>query len=231
MKKILTLLVAIVMLFSMSAVAFAGNGDGSGGGNGEPLMLAGSTVSNGSTNVPTDVYITLTFSTNVVNFSVKSNNMGCFSMVDSKGNSVPLSVIMGDDQVDPDCKRIVGIQPSGLAEGETYTLMISGSLMSKSGVALGSDVYISFTTAGAAAAETPAPVEKPEESAAPEETEEPEVLEPEENDVVLIAGDAADIAAPEESAETVGDTGLYIVLAAGAVVLLAAYFITKEKHN
>lgn len=230
MKKILTLLVAIVMLFSMSAVAFAGNGDGSGGGNGEPLMLAGSTVSNGSTNVPTDVYITLTFSKNVVNFSVKSNNMGCFSMVDSKGNSVPLSVIMGDDQVDPDCKRIVGIQPSGLAEGETYTLIISGNMTSKSGVALGSDVYISFTTAGAAAAETPAPVEKPEESAAPEETEEPEIADVEENNELLMA-DGALTKTAASSAESADDGGLVIAIAASAAVLVAAYFITKEKHK
>lgn len=230
MKKILTLLVAIVMLFSMSAVAFAGNGDGSGGGNGEPLMLAGSTVSNGSTNVPTDVYITLTFSKNVVNFSVKSNNMGCFSMVDSKGNSVPLSVIMGDDQVDPDCKRIVGIQPSGLAEGETYTLIISGNMTSKSGVALGSDIFISFTTAGAAAAETPAPGEEPEESAAPEETEEPEIADVEENNELLMA-DGALTTTAASSAESADDGGLVIAIAASAAVLVAAYFITKEKHN
>ena len=224
MKKILTLLVAIVMLFSMSAVAFAGNGDGSGGGNGEPLTLASSSVANGSTNVPTDVYITLTFSKNVVNFSVKSNNMGCFSMVDSKGNSVPLSVIMGDDQVDPDCKRIVGIQPSELAEGETYTLIISGSMMSKSGVALGSDVCISFTTAGGAL-ETA----KPEETEAPEETELPEEEAAAAEEPVILMNDTATEAA-EAPAET--DAGvLYIILAVSATVLLAAYFITKEKHN
>lgn len=245
MKKTFALLIALIMMFSLSFAAFAGNGDGSGGGNGQPLMLAGSSVSNGSKNVPTDVYITLTFSKNVVNFTVKNNNMGCFSMRDSKGGSVPISVVMGDDQVDPDCKRIIGIQTSDLAEGETYTLVISGNLQSKSGVSLGSDISISFTTVAAAVQETEKPVqtakpvqesEKPEDSTeteAPETTEEPEMVEVDviEKGAELLISGAPDTAADGAMEVEIDYTVLYIILGASAAVLAAVYFVSEQKHK
>ena len=174
MKKICAILIALALAVLPGVCALAEGGDGSGGGSGSPLALDWSSVPDGSTDVPADVTITLTFTKNVVNFTVKDNNMGCFRLVDSGGSSVPISVIMGDDQVDSSVKRIISIAPDTLAAGETYTLIISGGLQAKNGTYLGSDVYLTFTTAGAAAVEEP-PAETPEESGqdASETTEEP----------------------------------------------------------
>ena len=178
MKKLCALLLALLLALALGMTAFAGNGDGSGGGKDQPLALASSTVPDGSTDVPTELSVTLTFNKNVVNFTVKDNNLSCFRLLDPAGNAVPIAVLMGDDQVDPDCKRIVGIQASGLAAGETYTLIISGALQAKSGATLGSDVSIRFTTAGApATTSAPAPVEPPKPTEAPKPTEPPKSAE------------------------------------------------------
>ena len=158
MKRIFAALIALVLALSTGVCALAEGGDGSGGGSGNPLTLDWSTVPDGSTDVPTDVTITLTFTKNVVNFTVRDNNMGCFTLVDSGGSRVPVAVIMGDDQVDPDVKRIISISPDTLSPGETYTLIISGGLQAKNGTYLGSDIALTFTTAGAE--ETPPPAEE-----------------------------------------------------------------------
>lgn len=235
MKRALSFLAAIIMIFSLGTVVFADGGDGSGGGSNEPLMLVSSSVAGGSTNVPTDVYITLTFSKNVVNFTVKANNMACFSMSDSAGNSVPISVIMGDDQVDPSIKRIVGIQANDLKPGETYTLYISGNVTSKIGVSLGSGTSISFTTAGELPQPTKAPDEQnkptedaPDASEAPDVTEAPVIEDPDAEDTVIITAAAED---PELLADTdAGDTGcaLLVINAASAVLLAMVFVVTKK---
>ena len=73
-------------------------------------------------------------------------------MTDSKGNSVPVDIIMGDDQVNPtqEIKRTITVKPAvSLDPGETYLLKISGDVTAKSGAKIGKDNYISFTVAGA----------------------------------------------------------------------------------
>ncbi|MBR5112486.1 MAG: Ig-like domain-containing protein [Clostridia bacterium] len=140
--------VLIALSFVVPASAEGGNGDGSGGGKDKPLALESASIANGEQNVSLTPEIVLNFNKNVVHFTVRDNNMNCFSMTDSKGNSVPIDVIMGDDQVDPSIKRIVTIKPkSSLEPGETYLLKIGKDITSKSGVSLGRDTYISFTTA------------------------------------------------------------------------------------
>ncbi|MCF0136972.1 MAG: Ig-like domain-containing protein [Oscillospiraceae bacterium] len=229
MKKLATLSAVIVLILSLGTAALAdGDGDGSGGGSGEPLMLAGSSVADGSTGISTDVYITLTFSKNVVNFTVKDNNAACISLTDSAGGTVPVSVVMGDDQVDPGIKRIIGVQTSGLKEGETYTLNISGALTSKSGVSLGSPIAISFTTAEAAVAEPDEPVSSED---TPEDAEE---MTGEGEDILLITSaegvDAELVIAP--APEAPADNTLWIVNGVCAAVLLAAYLATRKNiHN
>jgi LPXTG-motif cell wall-anchored protein len=152
----LPLILAWCLLTAVPALAADGDGDGSGGDSDEPLALTSSSVPDGASGVSADVVITLTFSKNVVNMSVRDNNIGCFSLADTSGSPVPISILMGDDQVDPSVKRIVQIAPvSDLRPGTAYTLVISGNLTSKSGVNLGQDLRIGFTTAGSAA--TPAP--------------------------------------------------------------------------
>ena len=131
--RITSVIFAVLMLISLALNAFAegGNGDGTGGGKDQPLTLVSSSIPNGSENVSTTPEIVLTFSKNVVNFTVRDNNAKCFSMTDSKGNSVPVDVIMGDDQVDPSIKRIITVKPkSPLTPGETYLLKIGGDITS-----------------------------------------------------------------------------------------------------
>ena len=145
-----------LLFFTVQAFAEGGNGDGSGGGKDQPLTLVSSSVANGAQNVSLTPEIVLTFSKNVVHFTVRDGNMACFSMTDAQGNDVPIHVEMGDDQVDPSIKRIVTVSPqSALTPGTSYLLKISRGVTSKSGVSLGRDSYISFTTKGA---ETTKPV-------------------------------------------------------------------------
>ena len=149
------LMVALCLLLCSMMTAFAGdgsgggNGDGTGGGKDQPLVLASSSIANGAENVSQTPQIVLTFSKNVVHFTVRDNNKKCFSMTDEDGKSVPINVLMGDDQVDPSIKRIVTITPqSALTPGTTYLLKIGGGITSKSGVSIGRDSYIAFTVAG-----------------------------------------------------------------------------------
>lgn len=172
-RKSIPLLMTVLVLFALCAApAWAEGGDGSGGGSDKPLLLDYSSLPDGSTGVATDVSITLTFTKNVVNMAVRDNNSGCFSLTAADGSSVPVSVIMGDDQVDPDVKRIITVEAYGLSPATTYTLTVSGALTSKSGVSLGSPVYLSFTTEGAEQQPAPAPAAPPvaEPQPAPAET-------------------------------------------------------------
>lgn len=142
MKKTLAVLLTLVLIMSIGVTSvFAGNGDGSGGGDGEPLALEDALISEDS--------IVLTFSKNVVNMKVKDNNMNCFELKDENGSDVIFEVEMGDDQVDPDCKRIITIKPTdGIDTTKTYTLTIKADLTSKSGVALGEDKIVEFPAEG-----------------------------------------------------------------------------------
>ena len=162
--RVLTLLTALLILLSGTVTAFAGggNGDGTGGGKDKPLELASSSIANGAQNVSQNPEIVLTFTKNVVHFTVRDNNKTCFSMTDSSGKAVPINVLMGDDQVDPSIKRIVTIKPqSSLTPGETYLLKIGGGITSKSGVSIGKDSYIAFTVADEAPTTTKPITTKP----------------------------------------------------------------------
>ena len=131
------------------AFAEGGNGDGTGGGKDKPLVLDSSSIANGAKNVSQNPEIVLTFTKNVIHFTVRDNNKKCFELTDSSGSKVPIDVIMGDDQIDSSIKRIITIKPkSSLSPGETYLLKIGGGITSKSGVSIGRDTYISFTVEG-----------------------------------------------------------------------------------
>ncbi len=142
------LIIAVLLVCSMiPAFAEGGNGDGTGGGKNKPLDLESSSIVNGEQNISLNPEIVLNFNKNVVHFTVKENNKKCFSMMDDNGKNVPIDVIMGDDQVDPSIKRIVTIKPKSSLEPLTgYLLKIGAGITSKSGVSLGKDIYISFTT-------------------------------------------------------------------------------------
>ena len=144
-------ILALLMLLFSAFPAFAegGNGDGTGDGAGRenPLTLASSSVPDGAQNVDPNVHVVLTFTKNVVHFNVKENNLQCFSVTDSQGNAFPIRVVMGDDQVDPEAKRIVTIVPqSPYQAGETYTLTVKKGLTAKNEEnVLEEDVNLRFT--------------------------------------------------------------------------------------
>lgn len=170
-KSILRIALFGLLTICLMASALA-EGDGSGGGSNVGLALAESSVPDGAVDVALDVSIILTFNKNVVNMSVKDNNMGCFSLAAASGE-VPVSVLMGDDQVDPSVKRIVTIKPkSQLSPDSVYSLTISKDLTSKSESSLGQDVTLRFTTRGAPAAPgdpSPSPVLTPAATPSPSE--------------------------------------------------------------
>ncbi|MGR6837039.1 Ig-like domain-containing protein [Syntrophomonas erecta] len=124
-------------------------GDGSGGGKNQPLALVTSVPAHGQSNVSLPVEIKLTFNKNVVYMTVRDNNQQCFALYSEDGQQVPADIIMADDQVEFEKRRDVIVKPRvGLQPGITYTVKVSPQLESKSGVNLGQQAVVSFTTAG-----------------------------------------------------------------------------------
>ena len=146
----LALLLAVLSAFSV----FGEGGDGSGGGENhdKPLVLDHCNITNGQENVDPNVRIEMYFTKNVVNIVVREENKKCFSVTDGSGNKVPITVEMGDDQVEPTdaVKRTVTIVPAApYKAGESYLLKVSKGLAAKNGRdVLEKDIYIGFTIAG-----------------------------------------------------------------------------------
>lgn len=156
-KLFLCLMIALLFCLAMPLCALAGNGDGSGGGKTTDFALASSDPADGSIDVALDKDIVLLFNKNVVNTAVRDNNLQCFTLKDASGDTVPITVNMVDDQVDPTYKRYITVSPDEkLVASSKYTLTISGDLQAKSGSSLENPVSISFTTLAdkAAAAST-----------------------------------------------------------------------------
>jgi hypothetical protein len=140
MKRILVFSIIMVMMLSMTA--FAGDN------NGQSLLTITETMPvDGAKDIPVDQVIKLSFSNNVINSSIRENNMACFKLVDSDDNDVTIEVFMDDDQIHPDQKRIIKITPTeGFAENMTYTLKINGDMSGKNGNTLGDELTVSFST-------------------------------------------------------------------------------------
>lgn len=149
-KRLIYLFLLIVVFINLSLVPLWA-GDGSGGGKGQPLAVVTSIPANGATGVNNLDAITVTFSKNVVYMTVRENNQKCFSLWRGQ-DSIPVEVIMADDQIEFDKRRDIIIKPrQPLQSGAAYQLEIAPQLESKSGVTLGEKTTISFTTAGVAA--------------------------------------------------------------------------------
>lgn len=124
-------------------------GDGSGGGKNQPLALVTSVPAHGQSNVSLPVEIKLTFNKNVVYMMVRDNNQKCFALYSQDGQQVPADIVMADDQVEFEKRRDVIVKPRvGLQPSTIYTVKVSPQLESKSGVNLGQQAVVSFTTAG-----------------------------------------------------------------------------------
>jgi hypothetical protein len=137
MKPLRIMLAAMVFLLLASSV-FAG---------GKPLELSTAEPADGAVGVPINQFLMLTFSKNVVNFSVSENNAGCFGLETLSGEEIEIEIEMGDDQMEPELKRIVKVIPvSPLEHNREYYLTVSGELQSKNGEILGEEVIIRFAT-------------------------------------------------------------------------------------
>ncbi len=214
--SIAAIVLPIVLLFSMliSVCPVLAEGDGSGGGQDVPLGLASSSPVDGAQNVALDTRIKLIFNKNVVNMTVKENNLRCFSLY--AGNvAVPIEVQMADDQINPELKREVNLIPRQVLQpGTDYSVVISQALQAKNGVVMGKDVKIRFKTAAAEKSVPPAPAgeeKKPAEPPAPlnpGSTPEPEpkaVLDSDNNDTVPAEKDESEIK-PESLERTQTDS-------------------------
>lgn len=138
MKKIALLVLSCLIVLSISFASFAGD---------KKLSLDSSTIEDGATEVSLTPEINLVFTNNVINNSVREANMSAISMTDSKDNIIEISVVMADDQVNPEEKRNVKVAiKNELSPSSEYVLHIDGSFSGKNGSALGEEVKISFAT-------------------------------------------------------------------------------------
>jgi len=150
LRKTLIITLALLCSIVLALPIMAGQGDGSGGGKNQPLALVSSIPADGQKDVALPVEIKMTFSKNVVYMTVRDNNSKCFTMYSKDGKQVPIEVIMADDQIEFDKRRDIVVKPlQELQAGITYTVKVAPQLESKSGVNLGKETTLSFTTAGA----------------------------------------------------------------------------------
>ncbi|MHB1420150.1 MAG: Ig-like domain-containing domain [Bacillota bacterium] len=154
---ILTIMLCVVGAFT--AVAAGGDGTGGGGGTGggsgtggensDPLTLAASSPANGQKDVPLTSNIKLTFNKNVVNMAVKENNLKSIGLYTAADAKVPVEITMADDQIQPEYKDDITINPvNELLPSTTYKVIIAPELTAKNGTVLGKQVVITFTTVG-----------------------------------------------------------------------------------
>jgi hypothetical protein len=142
--KFLSILLAAVIAANVTAYAETINTED---GKKIEFCLEDSLPQNLAVDVDTDSNIKLIFNKNVVNFSVKENNLKCISLKNEDGQVVPSELIFPDDQIEPDKKREIYIDPvENLNEKTTYTVEISSDMLAKNGSTLGETVYVSFTT-------------------------------------------------------------------------------------
>ncbi|MDF9409522.1 S-layer homology domain-containing protein [Pelotomaculum isophthalicicum JI] len=130
--------------------------------------LTGSTSSftdeiEGKSNVPVKPVIRLVFDKNVTTELIWPANEQCFTMQDSNGVSVQISVTHVRNDVNFDERQHVYITPvSNLTPGKTYKIIISKNLVANNGNTLGSDVTINFTVAGGTSPPDDIPVLDPD---------------------------------------------------------------------
>lgn len=137
LQKKLVVLIALSLLFLSPLAA----GD-------KTVMLDSSDPAAGAVDVGVDAEFILTFTSNVINMKVSDNNRSCFTLLNDNGESVALEVLMADDQIEPEFKRIIRVKADeNLNKDSAYSIVISGKLKAKNGSSLGEDTTISFRTA------------------------------------------------------------------------------------
>ncbi len=139
-KRKVSMLIGIVLLLNLfTFIVFAEEK--------KALSLESSSIKNDEVVSLETEEITLEFTNNVINMAVKDDNMKCFEIVDGAGNSIGFEVVMGDDQIEPEKKRLITLElQETLKAGESYKVIISSQVTAKNGNALGEDIEINFTT-------------------------------------------------------------------------------------
>lgn len=217
----------ILILFIFMSIPFSyceeGNNEVKEGKSGV-FDFVESTPGNSAKDVELDVQIKLLFNKNVVHFTVKDNNLKCFSIKDAKNKEIPIDVVFADDQIEPDKKREIILEPKKpLDENTTYTIHISPKLQAKNGSSLDKDIFISFTTLSLQSNEdSSSPKDKPVEkdpakpaSTAPVQKQE-ETTTDQEKESDNISQDDADVSSSDfenekedtDSSKEEGDIGL-----------------------
>lgn len=138
MKKTVVLVIALLMVFSLSVLAYSGD---------KQLQLQSSSIQDGAKDVSLTPEFKLEFTNNVVNMKVKEGNISAIKMLNMNKEPVNIEVEMADDQIKPEEKRVVLVKvKEALDSGEKYTLVIDKSFSSKNGTSLGKDINFNFTT-------------------------------------------------------------------------------------
>ncbi len=239
------IIVALMLVVFLAAPLVAADGDGSGGGD-DPLALESSSIPDGTAGVDISTdQITLTFSKNVVNMTVKENNAACFTIT-ADGAAVPFTVEMADDQLYRELRRDIVLRfGAELKPAATYTVTVSSDLMSKSGVYLGKEVTVKFTTAGnimTAADDKPAvdsggkaAGEEDHSQITPDLEQEAEVItdqeasDTEESVISTERETAGETSEDENASEPAGENNIPIILGIAAVIIVAAYVLFRKK--
>ncbi len=158
MKKLCSIVVAFMLALCMPVLAFGAQGDGTGGGGGNgsgggtgggsaaPLVVESASIEDGA-QVKADDSITLVFSKNVCEAGVRDANMALASVKDAQGVDVPVTVVLADDQVEPDKKNDMVIKFNEPLKEGAYTLTAKAGITSKSGDTLAEDYLLHFTVA------------------------------------------------------------------------------------
>ena len=145
-NRTLSILLAILMLFSVATTAMAGNGNGggngSGGGSTSELTLVSATIGDTplaeATEIRSNAEILLTFSANVTDDAVLAFNIGKVNVKDSNNQNVSsVTVSKGGTK-----KLTVSL---GGVEKAAYTLTIGKEFKDVNGNTLGTKVEIPFT--------------------------------------------------------------------------------------
>lgn len=229
MKKVSILVSLLLVLILLPAsISVAGGGGGTGGGTGgnssEPLTLVSSTVTDGQADVGLTPEITMVFSKNVTDLSVKDANLTCFSLNKLDGGEVGFEVLMADSQVEPEKKNDVVVRPSAeLEAGTEYIVTISKALTSKSGASLAEDVTIRFTTASDGTGDGAAADVAEETAQAGDVTAEAPAVEE-----ATEAGEAGETA---DASDEAGQSSMGLYIAAAVAVVLVAWFGFRKKRK
>ncbi len=135
-SKTLSILLALLMIFSVTVSAAGGNG---GGGN-TPLTLDSVKVGDSDlagAKIPAGSEIALSFSNNVTDSSVLAGNISKITVAGSNGASASATVAPGTDN------KVLLVTLGSLSKG-AYTLTVAAGVTAKNGNSLAEPVSISF---------------------------------------------------------------------------------------